>query len=120
VLSHDSELPQLGPEQLQLGEAWQLLLSHELPQLTLVERGGSVEVPASVPGPGNEPLGVPKIEARQLSSSPLQVMSSRKSALASSWSSESAAPVTRAQPSAFVFAQSMTEVIDSAALMQSR
>ena len=119
MLSHDSELPQLGPEQLQLGEAWQLLLSHELPQLTLVERGGSL-VPASAPGPGYEPLGAPKIEARQPSSALLQVMSSRKSALASSWSSESAAPVTRAQPSAFVFAQSMTEVIDSAALMQSR
>jgi len=53
VLSHDSELPQLGPEQLQLGEAWQfaLLSLHASPQLTLVSRGGSL-VPPSVPGPG--------------------------------------------------------------------
>ena len=61
VLSHESELPQLGPEQLQLGEASQLaLLSlHASPQLTLVERGGSLLVPASVPGPGYEPEGAP-------------------------------------------------------------
>ena len=54
VLSHDSELPQLGPEQLQFGEAWQLaLLSLQpSPQLTLVDRGGSPLVPPSTPGPG--------------------------------------------------------------------
>jgi hypothetical protein len=55
VLSHDSEFPQLGPEQLQFGEAWQLaLLSlHPSPQSTFVERGGSLlVVPASGPGPG--------------------------------------------------------------------
>ena len=55
VLSHDSELPQLGPEQLQFGEVWQLaLLSLQpSPQLTLVDRGGSpLLVPASTPGPG--------------------------------------------------------------------
>ena len=54
VLSHDSELPQLGPEQLQFGEAWQfaLLSLQPSPQLTLVDRGGSPLVPASTPGPG--------------------------------------------------------------------
>jgi len=117
--SHDSELPQLGPEQLQFGDAWQLLLSQELPQLTLVERGGSL-VPASMPGPGNEPLGAPKIDARQPSSALLQVMSSRKSAFASRSASESAALVLRAQLAAFFAAQSSTELIASAALMQSR
>jgi hypothetical protein len=55
VLSHDSELPQLGPEQLQFGEAWQfaLLSLQPSPQLMFVERGGSpLLVPASGPGPG--------------------------------------------------------------------
>jgi hypothetical protein len=55
ALSHDSELLQLGPEQSQVGDALQLLfwllLLHELPQLTEVDRGGSLEVlPASRPG----------------------------------------------------------------------
>jgi hypothetical protein len=61
ALSQDNELLQLGPEQSQLGEALQLvfwLLLHELPQLTEVDRGGSLEVvpPSS---PGNWPPGVP-------------------------------------------------------------
>lgn len=59
VESHDSELLQLGPEQLQFGDASQLLLLHDLPQLTSVVRGGSLLVPASTPGPGYEPLGLP-------------------------------------------------------------
>jgi hypothetical protein len=61
VESQDSELLQLGPEQLQFGEASQFLsLLHESPQLTFVDRGGSVlAVPASTPGPGNDPVGVP-------------------------------------------------------------
>jgi hypothetical protein len=52
VLSQDSELPQLGPEQSQLGDASQLVLLslHESPQLTLVERGGSEGMPPSTPG----------------------------------------------------------------------
>jgi hypothetical protein len=58
VESHDSELLQLGPEQLQFGDASQLLLLHELPQLTSVVRGGG-SVPASTPGPGKLPLGLP-------------------------------------------------------------
>jgi len=59
VESHDSELLQLGPEQLQFGDASQFLsLLHESPQLTFVERGGSL-APASTPGPGNVPDGLP-------------------------------------------------------------
>jgi len=50
-LSHDSELLQLGPLQLQLGDAWQFwLLLHEFPHDTLVVRGGVVDVPPSSPG----------------------------------------------------------------------
>ena len=53
ALSQDSELLQLGPEQLQFGDAEQfwLLLLHELPQLTEVERGGlDGGTPASADG----------------------------------------------------------------------
>ncbi|HEY0194256.1 MAG TPA: hypothetical protein VGC42_24240 [Kofleriaceae bacterium] len=54
-------LPQLGPLQLAVGENVQLaLLSLQaLPQVTFVERGGSVTVPPSGPGPGNVVSGAP-------------------------------------------------------------
>jgi hypothetical protein len=56
VLSHDSELLQLRPLQLQLGENWQLSLFDD-PHEVAVERGGVVAMPPS--SPGNVVAGVP-------------------------------------------------------------
>ena len=57
VLSHDSELLQLGPLALHDGDASQLLLSQASPHDTTVSRAGSVATPPSVPGklPPGEP-----------------------------------------------------------------
>jgi hypothetical protein len=56
ALSHENELPQLGPSQLQLGDASQLLLLslHESPHEMSVSRGGSGGgcgmPPSTIPG----------------------------------------------------------------------